>query len=164
MKPYQLFIILGIFILSVIINQVRSMHLKKLNKKHHKHEIHHKHESHHKHDSHKHDTHHKHKEHHNKHDSNEKNRKQVIYYTKYAPLTNVEPDVVNAVPVSSSNLYSLSNNQVISTPYGPHTPLTTEHVSSGGNHYTTNTSSIPYSSGYSYGHWQKIPMRKHKHH
>lgn len=39
------------------------------------------------------------------------------------------------------------------------TPVTDGMISSGGNIYQTNAPYIPYGTGYSYGSWQKIPMK-----
>lgn len=44
-------------------------------------------------------------------------------------------------------------------PNSLYTPVTNGMVSSGGNIYQTNASAIPYGTGYSYGPWQKIPMK-----
>jgi len=73
-----------------------------------------------------------------------KNHKQVYSY----------PSVYGSY-VTPSGWYD-NSPQVIGTPSGLYTPLSTEHFSSGGNVYSTNADAIPYGTGYSYGGWQPI--------
>jgi len=60
------------------------------------------------------------------------------------------------LPATQSNGVPDSSPQIIYTNEGPQTPLTTGDYSSGGKMYSTNASTIPYGTGYSYGNWQKV--------
>ncbi len=80
---------------------------------------------------------------------NNKKKKQLYSPYKYdSNYTSYSPSGSNTV-----------SSYVAIDPNNLYTPLTTGTYSSGGNIYQTNAPAILYGTGYSYGPWQKIPMK-----